>query len=142
MKAGHFTMRTLLLLFSLMLFGWTLDPASAFSTNGSGLQGWAFEMRDESVRGWVGAWTPGRCEELRRDALEEHLGATIGACHSVTLTDEPSGVLVWAVLVSDSHFVAASSSDICDEEAAPPDSIRPVSMAAPVCQRLWIRAAG
>ncbi len=116
---------------------------SATATDGRGWQGWAFEMREDDVHGWIGAWTPGGCEVLRQDALEEQLSATIGACHPVTLTDEPSGILVWVVLVSDSHFVAASRSDICDEEDETPDTtIRPVAMASRVCQRLWIRGAG
>lgn len=113
----------------------------AFAADGRGWQGWAFEMREESVRGWVGAWTPGGCEALRRDALEELLGVPIGVCHPVTLVEEPIGVPVWVLLVSDSHFVAASTSVICDEEAAPSDSsIRPVALTSPMCQRLWIRA--
>jgi hypothetical protein len=79
----------------------------------------------------------GGCEALRRDALEEQLDATIGACHPVTLTDEPSGAEVWGVL-SDSSFVAASTREIC-EDPSPGFSIRPVALVSPVCQRLWIR---
>lgn len=104
----------------------------------SGWEGWAFELREEGLVGWIGAWTPGACEVLRLEALEAKLDASIGACHPVTLTDEPTGLQVWAVMRAEDGFVAASSPAICEPENAPGHGMRPVSL-ADRCQPLWLQ---
>jgi hypothetical protein len=103
-----------------------------------GWLGWAFELRDDRLVGWIGAWTPGACEVQRREALEAKLDASIGACHPVTLTDEPTRLQVWAVMRAEDGFVAASSPAICEPENAPGHGMRPVSI-IDRCQPMWIQ---
>jgi hypothetical protein len=110
-------------------------PVSADVTS---WQGWAFELRGDGLVGWVGAWTPGACEVQRREALEAKLNASIGVCHPVTLTDEPAGFQVWAVMRAEDGFVAASSPAICEPENAPGPGMRPVSL-ADGCQPMWLQ---
>jgi hypothetical protein len=113
------------------------SPLTALGADGRGWQGWAFELRDGHVAGWIGAWTPGACEVQRQEAIEEKLHASIGACQLVTLADEPAGIPVWAVMLADAGFIAASSPAICEEDDAFGVDIRPVSV-SPACQRVWL----
>jgi hypothetical protein len=113
-------------------------PVSAEAADVTSWQGWAFELRGDGLVGWVGAWTPGGCEVQRLEALEAKLDASIGACHPVTLTDEPTGLQVWAVMRAEDGFVAASSPAICEPENAPDHGMRPVSL-ADRCQPLWLQ---
>lgn len=115
-----------------------VSPGPVLGADGRGWQGWAFEVREEGMVGWAGSWTPGACEVRRREALEEKLDASIGECHLVMLTDEPAGIAVWAVMLADAGFVAASSPAICEEDDTPSSSIRPVSLVTPACQRVWL----
>lgn len=74
----------------------------------------------------------------RRAAIESKLSASIGECHLVALTDEPTGIAVWAIMLPDVGFIAASSPEICEEDEVPRPGVRPVSLLSPRCQRAWL----
>jgi hypothetical protein len=101
-----------------------------------GWHGWAFELRDDEMVGWIGAWTPAGCEARRRQALGDQVDAVIGLCQAVTLIDEPTGVSMWAIALDESGFVAASTSEICEDEPPADAPIRPV---VSTCLRVWLR---
>ena len=102
------------------------------------MQAWAFEMREGGGFGLVGTWTPGACEVQRLAAIEAKLNASIGECHVVMLIDEPAGIAVWAIMLPDVGFIAASSPEICEEDRVPGPGIWPVSFVSPRCQRAWL----
>jgi len=96
------------------------------------LYGSAAALAQEAGPRWpIGTWA---------GTIEEKVRASIGACHVVTLSEEPAGIPVWAILLGDDGFIAASSPAICEEENdGGGSSVRPVSLVTHACQRAWFQ---
>jgi hypothetical protein len=111
--------------------------------NEGGWQGWAFERRSGDKAWFIGTWTHGECEEVRRLALTEQLRlgkGHFGVCHPVTLTDEPIGTAVWVILTGDDGFVASRTRDICEDDPTESEQlVRLVAFDGAACLRLWFK---